>query len=90
MSDITKNILGKVNKKLGKTISPKDIQNLAKNVKPSTTQNEAQLRQLIKQVSQTVGVPVSEATMNDIVKAVKATGGGADLVKLMQMMSNKK
>ena len=37
-------------------------------------QDEAELRKLIKQVSDMAKIKVSESTVNDIVRAVKASG----------------
>ncbi|WP_010273883.1 stage VI sporulation protein F [Paenibacillus senegalensis] len=87
---IPRNVLNVVKSKTGKSVSEKDIQKLASGVKPSTMQSEAQLRQLIKQVSALVNVKVSESTMNDIVKAVKGSKVSPDnLEQLMKMISKK-
>lgn len=86
----SKDILNKVNNKTGKNISENDIKKLASGVKPSTVQSEDQLRQLIKQVSSMAKVPVSESTINDIVKAVKSSGMNPNnLEALMKMMMKK-
>lgn len=69
--DISKDVLNIVKKKTGKNVSSKDLHKLASGVKPSTVQSEAQLRQLIKQVSSLVNVPVSEATTKEIIGAIK-------------------
>jgi uncharacterized protein YpuA (DUF1002 family) len=88
--DLPKNVLNVVKKKTGKTVTAKDISRLASKVKPSTVQSEAQLRQLIKQVSSMVNVPVSEKTTNDIIKAVKSSGGNPNnLEQLMKMIAKK-
>ncbi|MNW20828.1 hypothetical protein D3C71_2214100 [compost metagenome] len=53
-------------------------------------QNEAQLRQLIKQVSSMAKVPVSEATVQEIVNAVKKGGANTGTMEsLMKMMMKK-
>lgn len=49
--DFSKDALNAINKKAGKNITESAVKKLASTVKPGTTQNEAQLRQLIKQVS---------------------------------------
>lgn len=72
--NLSKEVLNKIKQKSGKNVSSKDIQKLAGGVKASTMQNEAQLRQLIKQVSQMANVPVSPATENEIVQAIKSSG----------------
>ena len=72
--NISKDVLKSVNKKSGKQVTPKQIQKVASGVKPSTMQNEKQLRQLIKQVSKMANVPVSESTTKEIVQAVKKRG----------------
>ncbi|WP_238650059.1 stage VI sporulation protein F [Paenibacillus piscarius] len=88
--DFSKDALKAINKKTGKNISESAIKKLAGTVKPSTTQNEAQLRQLIKQVSAMAKVPVSEATVQEIVNAVKKGGAGAgSMESLMKMMLKK-
>jgi len=89
--DMSKDVLNVVKKKTGKNVTDKDIQKLASGVKPSTYQNEAQLRQLIKQVSNMVKVPVSDKTVNDIVKAVKAGGANPNsMEQMMKMIMGKK
>jgi len=84
-----KDVLNVVKKKTGKNISEKDIYKLASGVKPSTMQSEAQLRQLIKQVSSLVNVPVSESTVNEIIEAVKGSKNGSSLEQLMKLISKK-
>jgi hypothetical protein len=89
--DVSKDVLNVVKKKTGKSVTEKDIQKIANGVKPSTLQNEAQLRQLIKQVSGLVNVKVSEDTVNEIIKAVKSSKLDPDnLNQLMSMMMGKK
>jgi hypothetical protein len=89
--DVSKDVLNVVKKKTGKSVSEKDIQKLASGVKPSTIQNEVQLRQLIKQVSDLVGAKVSEETTNEIIQAVKSSKLDAgNMQQLMNMMLGKK
>lgn len=89
-NNIPKDVLQAVNQKTGKKISPTQIQKLASGVKPSTVQNEKQLRQLIKQVGAMANVPVSESTIDEIVKAVKSSGMNPNnMQQLMQMMMKK-
>jgi uncharacterized protein YpuA (DUF1002 family) len=89
--DISKDVLNVVKKKTGKSVTSKDIEKLASGVKPSTLQSEAQLRQLIKQVSGLVNVKVSEETINDIVQAVKSSKlDSNNMQQLMNMMMGKK
>jgi uncharacterized protein YpuA (DUF1002 family) len=89
--DISKDVLNVVKKKTGKSVTAKDIQKIANGVNASTLQSEAQLRQLIKQVSSLVNVNVSEETMNDIVQAVKSSKlDSENMQELMNMMLGKK
>lgn len=89
--NLSKDVLNTVKKKTGKKISPQDIQKIASGVKPSTLQSEKQLRQLIKKVSNMVNVPVSESTVNEIIKAVKKSGADPNnMEQLMKMMLGKK
>ncbi|MBG9793620.1 hypothetical protein ABD76_14440 [Paenibacillus dendritiformis] len=85
-----KEALNKINKKAGKNITENQIKKLAGSVKPSTLQSEAQLRQLIKQVAAVAKLPVTEATINDIVSAVKKSGMNPNNMEaLMKMMMKK-
>jgi uncharacterized protein YpuA (DUF1002 family) len=89
--DVSKDVLNVVKKKTGKSVSEKDIQKIASGVKPSMMQNEAQLRQLIKQVSGLVNAKVSEETVNEIIKAVKSSKLDPDnMTQMMDMMLGKK
>eukprot|EP01113_Clastostelium_recurvatum_P045700 TRINITY_DN7891_c0_g1_i2.p2 TRINITY_DN7891_c0_g1~~TRINITY_DN7891_c0_g1_i2.p2 ORF type:complete len:100 (-),score=3.40 TRINITY_DN7891_c0_g1_i2:310-609(-) len=88
-NNISKDALKAINKKTGKTITEGAVKKLASTVKPSTMQNEAQLRQLIKQVSAMAKVPVSEDTVQDIVSAVKKSGLNPNSMEsLMKMMKS--
>lgn len=89
--DLSKDVLNVVNKKTGKKVTHKDISKLASGVKPSTVQNERQLRKLIKQVGSMVNVKVTENTINDIVKAVQSSGVDPNnMQSIMKMMMGKK
>ncbi|PQP82045.1 hypothetical protein C0Q44_20540 [Paenibacillus sp. PCH8] len=89
-NNISKDALNAINKKTGKTITEGAVKKLASTVKPTTIQNEAQLRQLIKQVSAMAKVPVSEDTVQDIVSAVKKSGLNPNSMEsLMKMMMKK-
>ncbi|OAB46933.1 stage VI sporulation protein F [Paenibacillus antarcticus] len=88
--NIPKDALNAINKKTGKNITESAVKKLASTVKPTTMQNEDQLRQLIKQVSAMANVPVSENTIKDIVNAVKKSGMNSQSMEtLMQMMMKK-
>ncbi|WP_152393972.1 stage VI sporulation protein F [Paenibacillus guangzhouensis] len=87
--NVSKDILNKVKQKTGKNISENQIKKLASNVKPSTMQSESQLRELIKQVSNMAKIPVSEATINDIIKTVKSSGGMSNMESVMKMLMKK-
>ncbi|WJH34212.1 stage VI sporulation protein F [Paenibacillus sp. CC-CFT747] len=89
--NVQKDVLNAINSKTGKKVTEKDINKLASGVKPSTLQSEEQLRQLIKQVSGMVNIPVSESTVNDIIHAVKGSNlNTGSLEQLMKMMASKK
>ncbi|WP_019534075.1 stage VI sporulation protein F [Paenibacillus ginsengihumi] len=86
-----KDVLNIVKKKTGKSVSEKDIYKLASGVKPSTMQSEAQLRQLIKQVSSLVNIPVSEATIKELIHAIKSSKVDQNsMEQLVKMISSKK
>lgn len=86
----SKDILNAVNKKSKKPVSQREINKLASGVKPSTMQNEDQLRKLINQVSKMANVPVAESTVKDIIKAVQKSGlQGGQLESMMKMMMGK-
>ncbi|MCL6602400.1 MAG: stage VI sporulation protein F [Paenibacillus sp.] len=88
--DFSKDALNAINKKAGKNITEGAVKKLASTVKPGTMQNEAQLRQLIKQVSSMAKVPVSEDTVQDIINAVKKGGASSGTMEaLMKMMLKK-
>ena len=87
--NMPKDVLNVVKKKTGKSVSERDIKKLASTVKPSTMQSDAELRKLIKQVSNMVGVPVPESTVNEIISAVKRSGGAGNLESIMKMMMNR-
>lgn len=72
--NIASDVLKTIKNKSGKSVSQRDIQKLASNVNKSTLSSEAQLRKLIKQVSNVAKVPVAESTVKDIIRAVKKSG----------------
>ncbi|WP_425464825.1 stage VI sporulation protein F [Paenibacillus piri] len=84
-----KDVLNVVKKKTGKTVNEKDIYKLASGVKPSTVQSDAQLKQLIKQVSSLVNVPVSESTMKELISAIKSSKMDASSVEQLMKMIKK-
>ena len=87
---LPKDVLSAINKKTGKNITETAVKKLASGVDASTLQNEAELRKLIKQVSDMAKVKVPESTVNDIVKAVKASGmSPSNLESLVKMMMKK-
>lgn len=88
--DFSKDVLGAVSKKTGKAISEQAVKKIASGVTPSTLSNEEELRRLVKQVAAMAKVPVTEATINDIVKAVKSSGMSLGSIEsLMKMMLKK-
>ncbi|MEF2964369.1 stage VI sporulation protein F [Paenibacillus sp. M1] len=90
MGKVSKDALSAINKKTGKNITEGAVKKLASTVKPSTMQNEAELRKLIKQVSAMAKVPVTESTVNEIIGAVKKSGmNPSNMEALMKMMIKK-
>ncbi|WP_127530769.1 stage VI sporulation protein F [Paenibacillus kobensis] len=88
--NLSKDVLSAVNKKTGKNISETEVKKLASSVTNETMQSEAELTKLIKQVSAMAKVPVSDKTINDIVKAVKASGMNMNnMESIMKMMIKK-
>lgn len=89
--DLSKDVLNAVKKKTGKSVSSNDINRLASGVKASTMKDEAQLRELIRQVSALVNVQVSEKTTREIISAIKSSKLDANNIQsLMSMMLGKK
>lgn len=87
---IPKDVLNAINKKSGKNISESAVKKLASGVDADTMKNEAELRKLIKQVSDMAKIKVSESTVNDIVKAVKSSGmSPSSMETLVKMMMKK-
>jgi uncharacterized protein YpuA (DUF1002 family) len=87
---IPKDVLGAINKKTGKNISENAVKKLASGVDANTLQNEAELRKLVKQVADMAKIKVPESTVNDIVKAVKASGmNPSSMESLVKMMLKK-
>lgn len=85
--DFSKDVFQAIKKKTGKPISENAVKKLANGVTSDTMQSEAELRRLIKQVSSVAKVPVSEATINEIVSAVKKSGmNPSSMEALMKMM----
>jgi uncharacterized protein YpuA (DUF1002 family) len=88
--DFSKDILNSINKKTGKGISESSVKKLASGVTAETMTDEAELRKLIKQVSEVAKVKVTDSTVNEIVRAVKASGMSAsNMEALMKMMIKK-
>ncbi|AIQ64644.1 hypothetical protein D3C81_192780 [compost metagenome] len=88
--NFSKDALNAINKKTGKNITEGAVKKLASTVKPGTLQSDAQLRQLIKQVSAMAKVPVSEDTVKEIIQAVKKTGSNPSGIEgLMKLMIKK-
>lgn len=71
-------------------MSQQDIHKMAGKVVPQSMQSETQMRQLIKQVAGMVKVPVSESTINEIIRAVKSGSvNPGNLEQMMKMMGKK-
>lgn len=88
--NVSKDVLNVVKSKTGKNVTEKDINKLASGVNHTTLQSETQLRQLIKQVSALVGIPVSETTTNEIINAVKSSKLNPNSLEQMLGMITKK
>lgn len=87
---VPKDVLSAINKKTGKNISETAVKKLASGVDANTLQNEAELRKLIKQVSEMAKVKVPDSTVNDIVKAIKSSGvSPSNLEAMVKMMMNR-
>lgn len=85
-----KDILGAINKKTGKSISENAVKKLASGVDANTMKNEAELRKLVKQVADMANIKLPDGAMNDIVKAVKASGlSQSNMESLVKMMLKK-
>jgi uncharacterized protein (DUF885 family) len=90
MDKFPKDLLGAVNKKAGKNISEKSIKKIAGGVTPGTMQSDAQMKQLIKQVSAMANIPVSDETVREIISTVKKSGMNLNsLESLVKMMIKK-
>lgn len=88
--NVSKDALSAINKKVKKPISENQIKKLGASVTPSTMENDAELRRLIKQVAQMANLPVTESTINDIVGTVKKSGVNANNMQaLMKLMMKK-
>jgi hypothetical protein len=89
--NITKDALQLIKKKAGKAISESDIKKLASEVKPSTVQQDAKLRELIKHASSLLQVKVTDQTTQDIIRAVKTSKiDGQNLEQFISMIIGKK
>jgi hypothetical protein len=90
MSGLSKDVLNLVKKKTGKKVSEQTLKKIASGVTPKTLNSDAQLKTLIQQISKTVNVPVSTSTANEIVRAIKSSGGNiTSLEKLIKSMIKK-
>lgn len=91
MGNLSKDVLNTVKRKTGKSLSQKEIQNVASGVSPSTIKSEQQLRSLIKKVSQMAGVPVSESTIKELISAIKKSGmNPSSMESMIKTMLGKK
>lgn len=87
MGKLSKDVLGAVKKKTGKSIAESDIRRVAKGVGPGTMRDERQLRQLIKQVGQLANVNVSESTVKELISAIKKSGvSQGNMEQMIQML----
>lgn len=63
-------IFNNMNKHTKKTVTPQDIQRVAKTIKPSTLQDEQQMRQLVRSIGEMAGIKVPDKTVREIAKMV--------------------
>jgi len=88
--NLSKDVLSAINKKTGKHITENAIQKIANGVTTDTMKSDVELRKLIRRIADMAKVPVSESTMNDIVKAIKASGmNPSNMEALINMMMKK-
>jgi hypothetical protein len=77
-------IFNSVNKHTKKTVTPQDIQRVAKNIKPAMLQDEQQMRQLVRSIGDMAGIKVPDKTVREIAKMVQ--GGQLPAGQLEQMI----
>lgn len=77
-------IFNNMNKHTNKTVTPQDIQRIAKNIKPATLQSELQMRQLVRSIGEMAGIKVPDKTVREIAKMVQ--GGQVPPGQLEQMI----
>ena len=77
-------IFNSMNKHTNKPVTPQDIQRVAKNIKPSTLQDEQKMRQLVRTVGEMAGIKVPDKTVREIAKMVH--GGQVPPGQLEQMI----
>lgn len=91
MSNRTNDLLQKLNSRTGKKITSRDIQNVAKQVKPTTMENEQQLRQLVHSVGAMAGMKVPPKIVNEIVDSIqKGALQSGQMEQMIRKMMNQK
>ena len=86
-NDLSKDVLGVIKKKTGKSISEAQVSKVASQVKPNTLQNEAELKKLVKNVAAMANIKLSDSALNDVTERITASGVSIEnieaLVKLL-------
>lgn len=85
--DISKDVLGAIKNKTGKTISTNSINKIANTVKPSTLDNEVELRKLVKSVAVMANVKLSDEQLENVMTTIKASGvKSSNMEALMRLL----
>ena len=73
-NDLSKDVLGVIKKKTGKSISEAQVSKVASQVKPNTLQNEAELKKLVKNVATMANIKLSDSALNDVTERITSSG----------------
>lgn len=85
--DLSKDVLGAIKKKTGKNISASSVSKVANTVHANTLEDEAELRKLVKRVADMASIKLSDAKLNEIMRAIKASGmKTSNIESLMKIM----
>lgn len=85
--DLSKDVLGAIKKKTGKTISTNSISKIANTVKPGTLENDAELRKLVRSVADMANIKLSDEQLDNVLNTVKASGvKSSNMEALMRLL----
>lgn len=85
--DLSKDVLGAIKRKTGKSITTNSVGKIASTVQPNTLENEAELKKLIRRVADMANIKLSDAKLNDVAKTIQSSGmKTSNLEALMKMM----